>query len=111
MRTMDGQSGDKDEEMIQAACKFRERVVPEGGLEPPQGCPYRILSPARLPFHHSGTRKKPITYTCKNFKRPSCAAVLARHNTALKEQLPAFGERAYAKQFRVIDVFQLSGVA
>jgi hypothetical protein len=30
--------------------------VPEGGLEPPQGYPYRILSPARLPFHHSGTR-------------------------------------------------------
>ena len=30
-------------------------MVPEGGLEPPQGYPYRILSPARLPFHHSGT--------------------------------------------------------
>jgi hypothetical protein len=23
-------------------------LVPEGGLEPPQGCPYRILSPARV---------------------------------------------------------------
>ena len=33
-----------------------ERVVPEEGLEPSQGYPYRILSPARLPFHHSGTR-------------------------------------------------------
>ena len=32
-------------------------------------------------------------------------------HTVLKEQLPALGERAYAKQFRVIDVFQLSGVA
>ena len=31
-------------------------VVPEEGLEPSQGYPYRILSPARLPFHHSGTR-------------------------------------------------------
>jgi hypothetical protein len=30
-------------------------VVPEEGLEPSQGYPYRILSPARLPFHHSGT--------------------------------------------------------
>ncbi len=30
-------------------------LVPEAGLEPAQGCPYRILSPARLPFHHSGT--------------------------------------------------------
>jgi hypothetical protein len=29
-------------------------VVPEEGLEPSQGYPYRILSPARLPFHHSG---------------------------------------------------------
>ena len=31
-------------------------MVPEEGLEPSQGYPYRILSPARLPFHHSGTR-------------------------------------------------------
>ncbi len=23
--------------------------MPEGGIEPPQGCPYWILSPARLP--------------------------------------------------------------
>ena len=30
-------------------------MVPEAGLEPAQGYPYRILSPARLPFHHSGT--------------------------------------------------------
>ena len=30
-------------------------LVPEEGLEPSQGYPYRILSPARLPFHHSGT--------------------------------------------------------
>ena len=29
-------------------------VVPEVGLEPTHGCPYRILSPTRLPFHHSG---------------------------------------------------------
>ena len=32
-----------------------DQVVPEEGLEPSQGYPYRILSPARLPFHHSGT--------------------------------------------------------
>jgi hypothetical protein len=32
-------------------------LVPEEGLEPSQGYPYRILSPARLPFHHSGTRE------------------------------------------------------
>ena len=31
-------------------------MVPEARLELAQGCPYRILSPARLPFHHSGTR-------------------------------------------------------
>lgn len=34
----------------------KNQVVPEAGLEPAQGCPYRILSPARLPFHHSGMR-------------------------------------------------------
>lgn len=28
--------------------------VPEVGLEPTHGCPYWILSPARLPFRHSG---------------------------------------------------------
>ena len=33
-----------------------DSLVPEAGLEPAQGCPYRILSPARLPFHHSGTK-------------------------------------------------------
>jgi hypothetical protein len=31
-------------------------LVPEEGLEPSRGCPHRILSPARLPFHHSGTK-------------------------------------------------------
>jgi hypothetical protein len=36
-------------------------LVPEAGLEPAQGCPYRILSPARLPFHHSGTIAKSST--------------------------------------------------
>ena len=30
------------------------RIVPEEGVEPSWGCPHRILSPARLPFHHSG---------------------------------------------------------
>ena len=41
--------------MIGAAGKGMVLLVPEAGLEPAQGCPYRILSPARLPFHHSGT--------------------------------------------------------
>ena len=31
-------------------------LVPEEGLEPSRGFPHRILSPARLPFHHSGTK-------------------------------------------------------
>ena len=42
--------------MIGAPRKWLISVVPEEGLEPSQGYPYRILSPARLPFHHSGTR-------------------------------------------------------
>ncbi len=41
--------------MIGAPIKLLKSLVPEVGLEPTQGCPYRILSPARLPFHHSGT--------------------------------------------------------
>ena len=32
-------------------------MVPEARLELAQGCPYRILSPARIPFHHSGTER------------------------------------------------------
>ena len=31
-------------------------LVPEERLELSRGYPHRILSPARLPFHHSGTR-------------------------------------------------------
>ena len=33
---------------------FFQEAVPEEGVEPSRGCPHRILSPARLPFHHSG---------------------------------------------------------
>src|SRR5947207_15898369 len=61
--------------MVGAPCKALNIMVPEGGLEPPQGYPYRILSPARLPFHHSGVRIKSITYSVFVFKpfskRPS----------------------------------------
>jgi hypothetical protein len=42
--------------MADSLAKLLFLLVPEAGLEPAQGCPYRILSPARLPFHHSGTR-------------------------------------------------------
>ena len=49
--------------MIDAPSKLLILLVPEGGLEPPQGYPYRILSPARLPFHHSGTGIISITYS------------------------------------------------
>jgi hypothetical protein len=45
-----------------------DSLVPEGGLEPPRGYPHRILSPARLPFHHSGTRINSITYNAFGFK-------------------------------------------
>ena len=44
--------------MIGAPRKGLNYLVPEEGLEPSQGYPYRILSPARLPFHHSGTLSK-----------------------------------------------------
>ena len=29
-------------------------MVPVVGVEPTRSCPHRILSPARLPFHHTG---------------------------------------------------------
>ena len=45
----------RDNQLREETAARRWVLVPEGGLEPPQGCPYRILSPARLPFHHSGT--------------------------------------------------------
>jgi hypothetical protein len=51
LTTKAGKNGDS----IGAASNITEMLVPEVGLEPTQGCPYRILSPARLPFHHSGT--------------------------------------------------------
>jgi hypothetical protein len=47
--------------MIGALRKCLNYLVPEEGLEPSQGYPYRILSPARLPFHHSGTIGNSIT--------------------------------------------------
>ena len=47
--------------MIGAPTKLLKCLVPEVGLEPTQGFPYRILSPARLPFHHSGTEALLIT--------------------------------------------------
>jgi hypothetical protein len=53
---MGGQFTDEEEDgMIGAPRKGLNYLVPEEGLEPSQGYPYRILSPARLPFHHSGT--------------------------------------------------------
>src|SRR5438094_3147492 len=39
-----------------------DSLMPEGGLEPPRGYPHRILSPARLPFHHSGVIGKSVAY-------------------------------------------------
>jgi hypothetical protein len=54
--------------MVGAPVKLLIFLVPEGGLEPPQGYPYRILSPARLPFHHSGTKLILITNRCLGFK-------------------------------------------
>ena len=55
--------------MIAAPTKLLKCLVPEVGLEPTQGCPYRILSPARLPFHHSGTAVLFITKQGFGYKR------------------------------------------
>ena len=52
-----------------APTKELKNLVPEVGLEPTQGFPYRILSPARLPFHHSGTAVLLITKHGFGYKR------------------------------------------
>lgn len=50
-------------------------MVPKAGLEPAHGCPYWILSPARLPFHHFGIILLTILILsykiafCNNFKK------------------------------------------
>ena len=76
-------------------------LVPEAGLEPAQGCPYRILSPARLPFHHSGTGV--------NIDNQRLAAIQERRQ--LEEKFPTLLERADAGEFGIFDIFQLHGVA
>ena len=47
--------GDSPNNDVFAPERNQKNLVPEARLELAQGCPYRILSPARLPFHHSGT--------------------------------------------------------
>jgi integrase len=40
---------------IESGCRtYLTRLMPEVGLEPTRSCPHGILSPARLPFRHSG---------------------------------------------------------
>src|SRR5579871_3350874 len=41
-------------------CKQMGYLVPGGGVEPPRGCPRRILSPLRLPVPPSRRRNKPL---------------------------------------------------
>ncbi len=47
-------------------------MVREGGLEPPQGCPHKVLSLARLPFRHSRIvgGLKGLSGCAEHFKRP-----------------------------------------
>ena len=46
------------------------RLVPVAGLEPARGRPQWILSPSRLPFHHTGKKRTGgiIVYNKKDFK-------------------------------------------
>ena len=46
--------------VVGAPSEILKYLVPEARLELAQGCPYRILSPARLPFHHSGITGKSV---------------------------------------------------
>ena len=82
----------REDGMVAAPSKLLISLVPEAGLEPAQGCPYRILSPARLPFHHSGTELILITKGDSGFKSANahskfevqCSKVfqIAAHNLA-----------------------------
>src|SRR5215510_12637782 len=83
-------------------------MVPEAGLEPAQGCPYRILSPARLPFHHSGTQvliDNEAASTIQDLQVFGSIIV-----SSSKDQLPALAKRCHPKEVGVFDMFQLSGV-
>src|SRR5215510_13370013 len=94
--------------MSGAPCKGLIFLVPEAGLEPAQGCPYRILSPARLPFHHSGTRvliDNEAASTIQDLQVFGSKIV-----SSSKDQLPALAKRCHPKEVGVFDMFQLSGV-
>ena len=41
-------------EISQTPIRGSGKLVPVGGIEPPRCCHRRILSPLRLPFHHTG---------------------------------------------------------
>src|SRR3970282_1899437 len=99
-------------------------MVPEGGLEPPQGCPYRILSPARLPFHHSGTRANidnEHELGLQEERKKQCwgGEGLRTHNSGLstyysvlsEKQFPAVPERGDSDQLGMFDMLQLYAVA
>ena len=81
--------------MIDAPSKQLILLVPEAGLEPARGCPHRILSPARLPFHHSGTGT--------NIDNQQLNRMQQRKR--LEEELPTFLERADASESGIFDVF------
>ena len=42
--------GDKTPELSPKGIPMNKHLVPEGGLEPPRGCPRWILNPVRLPI-------------------------------------------------------------
>ncbi len=58
-------------------------VVREGGLEPPRGCPHKVLSLARLPFRHSRNRQKSFIWPIRRIQAGTTARFGATHNTEM----------------------------
>ncbi len=60
-------------------------LVPGGGVEPPRGCPRRILSPLRLPVPPSRlvapVSAKLVSHSCRTASNRDTAPFLAAHRT------------------------------
>ena len=66
-------------------------MVPVVGLEPTRCCQQRILSPSRLPFHHTGQRKSVFIIAClrgksKPISEKSLKSVLEREKRLQKRK-------------------------
>ena len=69
-------------------------MVPEGGVEPPRPEGHRILSPARLPFHHSGSSLSHLHEIA--YRAVVCTLLLRAKKTRGKLAVPSVIMQAFA---------------